>query len=55
MIAIRGFGLWGEDFMSFSPLFVLVLIVDSITVRLVDCLTGQPIQIVQIIDHLVVC
>ena len=44
MISMRGFGLRGEDFLSFSPISVLVWIVDSIVVRLANCLTGQHVQ-----------
>ena len=42
MIAMPGCDLQGENFQSFSPFSVLIWIVDSTTVRLADCLEGQP-------------
>ena len=49
-----GFDLRGENLQSFSPLFVLVQIVDNIVVQLADCLKVNLPNVSQIADHLVV-
>ena len=41
MVATRGCNLHREDFLSSSPLFVPIWIVDSNVVRSSDCLEGR--------------